>query len=180
MKHRIVTVLSIVAALALLTALAPLAALAQQPTQDRVPIKGSLTGVGDSFLIPMDPPILSSRVTATGQAELLGQKFPVTLISASYVTLGVDGIPLSITDGHEVVSYPEGSAAFVHINGSIRPSSKAGFLTMEGTWTVTGGRGMFLGASGSGTWRAEQEIATGRFTQSWEGFEVLPNVKKPQ
>jgi hypothetical protein len=73
MKHHIVTVLSVVAAL-LLTAMAPLAAQAQQPTQDLVPMKRTVTGVGDSFLIPMDPPIMSTRVTATGQFEFLGQQ----------------------------------------------------------------------------------------------------------
>jgi hypothetical protein len=175
MTHRIVTVLSLVAALVL----APLAAQAQQPTQDLVPMKGTVTGVGDSFLIPMDPPILTGRSTGAGQVELLGQQFAVTWIGLGITTLGVDGTPLS-TDGLNVFTYPEGSAAFVHTIALIRPSTKAGYLAYEGTWTLTGGRGMFLGASGSGTWGGEIEIATGKTTASWQGANVMPNVKKAQ
>jgi hypothetical protein len=64
------------------------------------------------------------------------------------------------------------------MNGIVVPSSKPGFVTFEGAWTITGGRGMFLGASGSGTWRSEQEIATGKTTVAVEGLAVLPNLKK--
>jgi hypothetical protein len=173
MKHRIFTLFLALAVLLLTAA----AAQAQTPTQDRVPMKGSVTGVGDSFLIPFDPPIRSGRSTGAGQVELQGQTFAITWIGLGITTLGVDGTPLS-TDGLNVFTYPEGSAAFVRTIALIRPSSKQGYLAYEGTWTLTGGRGMFLGATGSGTWGGELEIATGKTTASWQGVNTMPNLKK--
>jgi hypothetical protein len=177
MRRRIFTLHLTLAAL-MLTAMVPLAAQAQQPTRDLVPIKLTLTGVGDSFLIPMDPPILSTRVTATGQFEALGQQSPVTWVAHGLVTLGADGTPLSLIDARAVMTTANGDAAFVHGNALIRPSSKAGFIAFEGTWTLIGGRGLFLGGSGGGTWTGEQEIATGKITYSVEGLDWLPNAKK--
>jgi hypothetical protein len=175
MKHRIFTLCLTLAALTL----APMAAQAQTTAKDLVPMKGTVTSDegGGSFLIPFDPPILVGWGTSKGQAELLGQTFAVTHVGYSVTTLGVAGTPLS-TDGLNVFTYPDGSAAFVRTIGIIRPSSTAGFLTTEGTWTMTGGRGMFLGASGSGIWSSEREIATGKSTASWQGANVMPNVKK--
>jgi hypothetical protein len=143
------------------------------PPRELVRHIGTVTGATDSFVIPMDPPIMSSRLTATGQATVLGQQFPVTLVSHNLITMGVDGVPLSSTGGLGVVSYPDGSAVFIHTNALIKPSTKEGFLTYEGTWTATGGKGMFLGASGSGTWNGEIEVATGKTTASWDGFDYL-------
>jgi hypothetical protein len=156
-----------------------MAAQAQQPTRDLVPIKLSLAGVGDSFPIPMDPPILSSRVTANGVFEVLGQQHPVTWVAHAFITMGVDGTPLSLIDAHAVMTTANGDAAFVHGNALIQPSAKAGHVAFEGTWTLVGGRGLFLGGSGGGTWSGEQEIATGKITYAVEGRDVLPNLKKP-
>jgi hypothetical protein len=81
-------------------------------------------------------------------------------------------MPLS-TDGLNVFSYPDGSAVFVRTNALIKPSTKPGFLAYEGTWTATGGKGMFLGASGSGLWNGEIEVETGKTTASWDGIDML-------
>jgi hypothetical protein len=142
------------------------------PARELVRHIGTVTGVADSFVIPMDPPIVSSRMTATGQATVLGKQLPVTMVGHSLILTGVDGMPLS-TDGLNVFSYPDGSAVFVRTNALIKPSPKPGFLAYEGTWTATGGKGMFLGASGSGIWSGEIEVATGMTTASWDGMDML-------
>jgi hypothetical protein len=96
------------------------------------------------------------------------------------VTLGVDGTPLSIIDGREVWTAANGDADFISMSGLYGPSSKPGFLTFGGTFTVTGGRGRLMGVSGSGTFQAEQEIATGKATVAVEGFLMVPRYGTAQ
>jgi hypothetical protein len=174
MKHRIFTITLTLAALAL----APMAARAQTPTQDLVPIKATITGVGDSFLIPFDPPILSMRVTGTGVFEVLGQQYPATWVAHGLITLGADLTPLSLVDAYGVMTTANGDAGFIHGSALVRPSTKTGYIAFEGAWTLVGGKGLFLGGSGGGTWSGEQELATGKITYVVEGRDLLPNLKK--
>jgi len=88
--------------------------------------------------------------------------------------LGVDGTPLSVTDGVYTSTGANGDAIHGTFSGLVRPSEKPGFVVFEGVGFVTGGRGRFVGATGHDLTRSEIELATGKGSYSWEGVISMP------
>jgi hypothetical protein len=123
---------------------------AQQPSLDLVPFKATLAGhIGaQDLFIPLNPPIVSQNFIETGQADFLGQ-----VTSAEHFITHLDAAgarPLAITDGVGVFMAANGDAIFVSFSGLTRPPAAGEFGEGEFAFTVTGGRGRFAGANGSG------------------------------
>jgi hypothetical protein len=51
----------------------------------------------------------------------------------------------------------------------VHPSAQAGLLHSEGVYTITGGKGRFVGAAGSGVVTMEIDPTKNMVTASWEG-----------
>jgi hypothetical protein len=149
-----------------------LPAVAQAP-QDQVPFKATVGPyVGDVFVVPVSPPILSARTTAKGEATLLG---PVTYLDLHTVQLGVDGGPLSFKDGIGVMTAANGDALFISRNGLSRATATG--VAVEFGYIVTGGRGRFAGATGSGVGRAVGDRSKNEITVVFEGTISAPKAQ---
>jgi hypothetical protein len=125
---------------------------AQQATKDMVVFKATMAGEFRGLVIPLNPPIVSEQLTTTGQSDLLGQ---VTSVEHYFVRLGVDGKLASVTDGTAVLAAANGDALFLAYSGlaSGNPAVEGEKGRQELAFIVTGGRGRFAGATGSGVIR---------------------------
>jgi hypothetical protein len=139
---------------------------AQQPPQDQVALKFTIAGLTDNYAIPVSPPILSWRDTAAGEAPPLGH---VTYVDHTTVHLGVDGKPLSCTDGVAAFTSAIGDDLFITFSGLLRAGSTPDTIISEGAFTVTGGRGRLSGATGSGVITMEMNVAKNTATISLDG-----------
>jgi hypothetical protein len=105
--------------------LAPQPAAAAAPPPRLVPFKITFAITTDRIVIPANPPIQAVRVSWSGQSDLLG---PVTGISAHTNHLGVDGLPISSTEGVGVISGANGDAFFITYRGLIHPPIRPAFF----------------------------------------------------
>jgi hypothetical protein len=134
----------------------PAPAQAQQPGDERVAFRATVGGpVAPFFMLPFDPPIAVASNTATGESDLLGA---VSFAVYGCVHFGADGLPKRETDGLGVFSAEGGDAIFLNFSGLIR-ATETGFLG-EQFFTITGGKGRFLGATGSGPWIGRLDAKT--------------------
>jgi hypothetical protein len=160
-----------------LTLLAPLGlalpGVAQQPPLELKPFKATLMGNGEGLTLPVSPPIVSQHLSGTGQADLLGQ---FTFVEHAIVHLGPDGMPLSFTDGVEVLTAANGDAIFLSYSGLPRPTTAPGGFIGEMAFTIAGGRGRFAGATGSGVMTSMATAAPPKvsFTRTLEGTITAP------
>jgi hypothetical protein len=121
-------------------------AAAAVETPQYEPFKATLGPyVGDTFVVPVSPPIAGARTTARGEAALLG---PITYLDLHTIHFGVDGRPVSFTDGVGVLTAANGDALFISFSGLSRATATTAMA--EGPYIVTGGSGRFAGATGSG------------------------------
>lgn len=147
-------------------------AVAQAP-QDQVPFKATVVSpFVDLFRIPVSPPIGDAHLTAKGEATLLG---PVTLRSRATIHFGVDGRPVSLSNWVGALTADSGDALFISANGLVRATA-TGF-TNELGYTVTGGRGRFAGATGSGVSRAVGDLSKNETTVVFEGTISAPKTQ---
>jgi hypothetical protein len=151
-------------ALALLGLAVP--GIAQQPPQDLIAFKATAAWRIDGFPIPLDPPVISARMTGTGQSDLLGA---FTTVGHAMISLGVDGTPLFPMEEVQVFTAANGDALFVAIGGFPRPSATPGIFVPEGNWKIIGGRGRFAGAVGSGAFKGQADFAKNEATLTLEG-----------
>jgi hypothetical protein len=150
--------------------------VAQELPKDRVPFKATIKGDYHAFLVPGNPAILSIREDAKGEATLLG---PFT-----WAAHHIDDFDLDLGEGF----FAEGVGAFTAANGDAiyvkyglvrRPSTNPNLFLFDGAWVVTGGRGRFAGASGSGFSHLEAVPTSatksdGTFTITSEGTVSAP------
>ena len=136
-------------ALTLLTLLACTGpALAQDPAKDMVAFKATMSSPpGDVFVLPLVPPVLVARVSGTGQASELGA---FTYLDSHVGRLDVHGVIQSITDGIGVMTAANGDAIFTSFSGLAQPTTNPPGVTAQMPYIVTGGKGRFQGAIGSG------------------------------
>jgi hypothetical protein len=149
-------------------------AVAQQPPTDQVALKASLTGaVNPRFVIPLQPEIRIGNFTAEGTSDLLGT---VTYVETNTLQMGVDGKGLSVTDGKGVMTAANGDAVFVTYSGPVTLDTPAK-STAEFTFTIIGGRGRFLGATGSGLIHCATDPGQKTFTRVFDGTVTAPLVR---
>lgn len=131
---------------------------------DQVPIKGSL--VGSASVTPLDPPIVSVLLVATGQANQLGRftlEAPHVVNQATLTATGT--YLLTAADGDTLTASLAGTASMIEPPNIIAISEIA---------TITGGSGRFAGATGSFTVQRVFNRATGVTTGSFEGWISTP------
>jgi hypothetical protein len=147
---------------------------AQQPPQDLVLFKAAMAGASKGFVVAVSPPIVLSEDSCSGQSELLG---PFTYQGSSVDHLGVDGRPLYASDGVGVMSAATGDALFITFVALLRPPTPQGVTPLEGAFKITGGRGRFVGAVGSGviTGAGDPVRGTGEFR--FDGLISRPREK---
>jgi hypothetical protein len=112
-----------------------------------------------SYPVPLDPPLMSIKLVGGGEAAPIG-KF--TTIEQPMVRLGVDGNELW-TEAVGVFTGENGDAITYQYKGVV-PIREAAFI-------ITGGRGRFKGATGSGrmSW-AEDATTPGYLVCTFVGF----------
>jgi hypothetical protein len=146
----------------------PRSGAAQQAPKDQVPFKATavapLTQIG-GVLLPSDPPLGVTTVAGAGQSELLGS---FTYTQFHITQYGVDAIPKAVTQAHETMTAANGDAIFLQWSGLVRPDAKG--FTGESSFAITGGRGRFQGAVGSGQLNILVDVADKKqVTYTWEG-----------
>ena len=130
---------------------------------DLVPFKATFTVRFQSTPVPVNPPIIAQVVSGTGQAELIGQ---ITVNAQRTVQLGVDGQPLWAGVNPGVFTAANGDSLFWVANGVVGS---------PGAFVITGGKGRFAGAVGSGGIPSVvTNPTTGESTWSWVGVISLP------
>jgi len=127
----------------------------------------NLTGRVSRSVIPANPRLESWRLTAEGTAALLGR---FKYVSNLTVHFGVDGAPLSITDGVGAftgdASDNRGDAIFFALSGVFQRGHDGKF---DAVFIVTGGNGRFAGLVGSGRIAASADQAANTFVGAWDG-----------
>src|SRR6266481_4645396 len=107
---------------------------------EQVPFKGSLEGL--DIATPVNPPFISVKVTATGNATQLGLFTYTELDTVDTSTrFGTGTFVFTAANGDTVFDTGTGQATFTPPN----------VLTIEGNEIITGGTGRFADATGSFT-----------------------------
>jgi hypothetical protein len=146
------------------------AGFAQEPVKDLVPFKATLTvPLSPFFVIPVTPPVASVNWTAPGQSDLLGA---VNAIYHAMIHFNAEGVPVRETDGIMVLTAANGDALHITNSGLLRVTATS--FTGEQVFTITGGKGRFLGAAGSGSWRGTVDTAKNTATLAIEGVVSRP------
>jgi hypothetical protein len=131
---------------------------------EQVPFKGSLEGV--VAVTPLQPPYVSARVNATGNATQLGQftlAIPHTVNRATGTATG----------SYQFVA-ANGDRLIASFSGKAMPTATPGVLSIVETATITGGTGRFAGATGSFTVVRLFNTTTGTTAGSFNGTISAP------
>jgi hypothetical protein len=148
------------------------AAVAQQPSTNLVPFTFAFQSAGQGVTIPVNPPIVPTRLVLTnGQSDLLG---PFRGIGHVINHLGPDG-QLAYNDGGVVaLTGANGDAVFFTYAGVVSPASTPGVRRLAQAATITGGGGRFAGASGSGILNIVVDLSKGQATGTFAGMITAP------
>jgi hypothetical protein len=127
----------------------------------------------NTLVIPTNPPLDSANVVGTGEGTPIGA---FTFAGHRILTLDVEGKPLGVKEGIVVFSAANGDAIFLSYSGVVRQTDTAGVIIQETAFQVTGGRGRFLGATGSGIQRVtvDQRQSPPVRTGGYEGVISAP------
>jgi len=147
------------------------AAAAAASTPEPVPFKATAKGAFTGLLIPQSPPIASAHVSLKGEASDMG---PVEYVEAHIGHLGIDGQFRTFTDAQGAMTNASGDALFFTASGSVHASATGEILGDGAFFTITGGRGKFCGAAGSGTVTSRANLAAGEITYTWDGMIQMP------
>lgn len=130
---------------------------------DQVPFRGTLTGT--VTVTPIDPPIASVLIEATGTGSQLGRftvEVPHTVNQA-----------LRVGSGSYIFTAANGDTLTADFSGTgtlVAP----GVLSTTETATITGGTGRFAGATGTFTAHRTFYIAAGQTVGSFNGWISTP------
>jgi hypothetical protein len=120
---------------------------AQQSAQDLVPFKAVVkTGLTSPVVvIPGNTPLAVSILNMKGEADFLG---PVNYIELHPAQVGVDGKVYGINHAVGALTAANGDEIYCTYHGVVHPTTTG--AEAEFAFTVTGGKGRFAGATGSG------------------------------
>jgi hypothetical protein len=134
---------------------------------DEVTFKGRLAGT--VAVTPLDPPLASVLIEATGNATQLGT---FTLQVPHHVNqatrIGQGSYVFTASNGDMLAADFTGQATLV----------EPGVLTTHETAVITGGTGRFAGASGSFIADRTFYVATGETVGSFEGSVSAPGARR--
>lgn len=126
---------------------------------DQVPFRGRLAGT--VTVTPLNPPVASVLIEATGNATLLGRytlEVPHLVNQATRTATGA--YVFTAANGDTLTADFAGQATLV----------SPGVLRTVETATITGGTGRFAGATGSFTAERTFHVASGETIGSFEGW----------
>jgi hypothetical protein len=165
--YRVSLALTVLAVLGL-----TVAAVAQEPPTNLVPFMFTYVSTGDSITIPVNPPVQPTRLLiASGQSDLLGS---FTGIGHVINHLGADGTLVYTDGGVGVLTAANGDAVFFTHAGVARPPTTPGVVAVEARMTITGGKGRFVGATGSGILNTVIDFSKRQATVTFEGMITAP------
>ena len=147
-----------------LAVLAVLGLAGPVPGQEQVPFKGRLEGV--DIATPLKPPLVSVKVTATGNATQLG-KFNLTILATVNRATGIGSGTFLFTaaNGDTVLGTLSGKSTL----------TAPGVLTIVENSIITGGTGRFAGSTGSFSTTRLKFLATGVTIGAFRGTITLRN-----
>ena len=146
-----------------LAVLAVLGLAGPAAAQEQVPFKGSLAGV--DITLAVNPPFMSARVTATGNATQLGKFTYIELVTVNTMTrIGTGTFLFTAANGDTVFGPISGKATFTPPN----------VLTILENAMIMGGTGRFAGATGSFTLTRLKNTVTGVTAGSFTGTISAP------
>jgi len=157
MKRYISAASLVLAVLAVLGLTGPAAA------QVQVPFKGALAGLDVTTAV--NPPSISARVTATGNATQLGTFAYIELITVDTRT--------KIATGTFLFTAASGDTVVGTISGKARVTGP-NVLTIVENAIITGGTGRFAGSTGSFTVTRLKNTVTGSTAGSFNGTISAP------
>jgi hypothetical protein len=114
------------------------------------------------YLLPLEPPLGVYKMVGSGEAAPFG---PVTAVEHGFSQRGLDGKELWY-EAIGVFSGANGDAVFFTYRGVSQ--------TPEATLVITGGKGRFLGARGTGIMTAVPGAAAGDWTCTFSGTISAP------
>lgn len=167
---------SLLALVTLAAATVGFAGPAAAQTFSRKPIQVTMEGRGrfhQLVTIPVRPSVNSIQEQLSGQSELMG---PFRWLSHGLIrnpAVSGENLPGIVTDGIGAMTAANGDALFFTFSGSVRMTAPDVFAG-EGLFTITGGSGRFVGASGSGTFKDAVFKNKGTHTRTVDGILLLP------
>lgn len=123
------------------------------------------------FTIPVNPPIVVGINSASGVDPVVGA---FTYIEHTIAHLDTNGNPLSVTDGIAAMTMANGDALFTSWSGRYVPPTAPYDVAIEGIFTVTGGQGHFLGATGSGAMHVARDSSRQVIVCTMDGMVSAP------
>jgi hypothetical protein len=118
---------------------------------EMLPLKATFKGPGfPPFVIPWDPPVWGAQVTAQGDSDLLG---PITYLEHSTIQLSVVGAPISVPGAIGALVGANGDVLFFRFTGLVQPTATG--VTCNHAMVFLGGKGKFVGATGTGVLQGE-------------------------
>jgi hypothetical protein len=141
-------------------------AQAQEAPKDMVAFSLVVTGKDDpaaSYTLPLDPPVYVFKMPGKGEGDPIGK---VTIIEQGTVQLGMDGKGL-FAEVTTVVLGDGGDAIFMTRKKGLPQRGETAFL-------ITGGKGRFKHAAGSGMMTAVYNEATEEFACTFQGLISAP------
>ncbi|GEM_PF-3818270 len=158
---------------------------AAAPASD-VAFNPDLVGNVARVAIPVNLPVESWTLTAKGSSAPLGD---FRYKSQLTVHMGLDGKPLSITDGIGAFTgvdsngNPTGDAIYFTLSGIFQPATgdnqdnqNQNVIPFNAVFIVTGGSGKFTGAFGSGRIKASADVQNNTFVGAWTGTTRRPTL----
>ena len=141
---------------------------ASSSSRNEVPFNGTLEG-RLTVSIPLQPPLLSNLIEATGTATQLGRfTLEIPHIVNTMTRIATGTYQFTAANGDTLVATFTGQATVV----------SPGVLSVLETATISEGTGRFAGAIGSFTAERVFVMATGNITGSFEGTISSPGVSK--
>jgi hypothetical protein len=140
---------------------------AAEAARDTMPLKFSVHSTVDlaaTYTIPLDPPLTSQKLTGVGESALTG-KF--TTLEHVFAQHGVDDQVIA-EDVVGALTTAGGDVLFYTVRGLTQ--------SVDYVFTITGGKGRFRGASGSGVMKPEFGPVPEEFTCHFEGTISIPRA----
>jgi hypothetical protein len=125
---------------------------AQGVPKDRVPFKATMKASSQLSFVPGNPARVSVQESGTGEATPLGA---FTWVAHVVDDTDPEEQGLGIAEGVGTIAAANGDAVYVKFGFIRRPPLEPNLLRWESVWLVTGGKGRFAGATGSGVSRIE-------------------------
>lgn len=124
--------------------------------------------------MPLNPPQISVIMDAQGTSELGNYHF----VGRHIVNMGQFGLregdirPTRVSEGNATFTWENGDSIFLSYGGMVTLTRTPGVFTATVPFAITGGRGTFLGASGSGLAFITHDLTGQQVSTLWTGTDL--------